>query len=813
MKFRSLKFIISMSTITILTLFIVIITLYLKSQQEYELYKSMENNALNLLNATKNNLEIQHLNIVNFKKYVIESRKQELVDNMSIVFSMIDDIYYEYKSGRISEEEAKRHALKEIKNIRYNNSGYFWINNTGQPFPKMIMHPTIPELDGKVLSYEKFDTALGKQKNLFKSFVDLCLKNGSGFVNYSWPKLVNNKLTENKPKISYVKIFKPWNWIIGTGVYLDDIDQLIDKKMKDIANNLNQILLKQKVGKNGYFFIFDEDYNFIVHPLYAGKNGNELVNPSSSKMIMSRLRKTAFTKTHILDYYWNRIDDKDNYTYHKKAFVDYYKPLKWYIASSIYIDDYKENITKLSNNLIIFSLFFILISLILSILLSKKITDSLYLLIKALENKDENGIPKKIYFNTKIIEFRNIAESFNNLFKMIKKSQKEKQQLELQLNQSRKMDAIGQLAGGIAHDFNNVLTGIINATQLLKSSNNDFDEDSNKLIDMILLSSERAAKLTSNLLSFSRKGKVISKSLNINTIIEDSIEILSKTINKKISITFKKEAEVCEIIGDDSQLQNIFINLGINSSHAIINNGKIIFETKNVFLDENYIKNSSFDIESGKYIKITVKDTGTGIKEDIINKIFEPFFTTKEEGRGTGLGLTAVYGAVVGHKGVIEVSSKVGLGTSFNIYLPCSKSEKDNEKKNIDLKDKYENKEIKGTVLIVDDEEVIRITEEHILKKIGYTVLTAENGKKAVEIFKKYCDDIDIVIMDMIMPEMNGSEAFYKIKEIKNDVKVIISSGFTKDENLERLKKDGLSGVLEKPFSISELVKVLNSVL
>jgi len=388
-----------------------------------------------------------------------------------------------------------------------------------------------------------------------------------------------------------------------------------------------------------------------------------------------------------------------------------------------------------------------------------------------------------------------------------KQAQVEKEKLENQLHQSQKMDAIGQLAGGVAHDFNNMLSGIMGAAQVLKKPKFNIDERGLKFVEMILEASERAADLTGKLLAFGRKGKNIFAPIDIHTIIDDVLAFLNSTIDKKIEISVNKNADKAIVIGDNSALQNSLLNLGINASHAMKNGGMLVIETRNITLSENYCSSSLFDLKPGEFIEIEVRDSGTGISPENVEKIFEPFFTTKKQGEGTGLGLASVYGTIQDHHGAINVYSEVGTGTVFHLYIPCGEEKEEKEQKNEVLLSGV------GQILLVDDEELIRVTSEYTLNNMGYEVILAENGLEAVDIFKEKFAEIDLVIMDMIMPEMNGSEASYKMKEIDPNCKIIISSGFTKDENLKELKKDGLLGFIQKPFRDYELSKLLTEIM
>lgn len=379
--------------------------------------------------------------------------------------------------------------------------------------------------------------------------------------------------------------------------------------------------------------------------------------------------------------------------------------------------------------------------------------------------------------------------------------------LQEQLNQNRKMEAIGQLAGSIAHDFNNMLSGIMGSAEVLQSSKHNLDDEGLEFVDMILEASRQAADLTAKLLAFGRKGAILDNALDIHALIDDTHAIFKRTIDKKIKTSIAKNAENSTVMGDNSSLQNVLLNLVINASHAMPDGGELKIETRNLNLDEYYCNTSPFDIKAGDYIEIEVRDNGCGIPQENLHKIFDPFFTTKEYGKGTGLGLASVYGTIQDHHGVVNVYSEVGTGTVFHLFLPCSEQ-------TVKIPDRRE-VVLKGTGqgLLVDDEEIIRKTGKRLLEEMGYKINLAKNGTEAVAMFAANYSEIDFVIMDMIMPEMNGSEAFYKMKEIDNDCIVIISSGFLKDENLNELKDAGLAGFIQKPFRDYELSKLLSRVL
>lgn len=387
------------------------------------------------------------------------------------------------------------------------------------------------------------------------------------------------------------------------------------------------------------------------------------------------------------------------------------------------------------------------------------------------------------------------------------KAEKERINLEEQLLQGRKMEAIGQLTGGIAHDFNNMLGGIMGSAQLLQSPNRNLDDKSRKYVNLILDSAQNAASLVKKLLGFSRKNRLNEEVIDISQIIDESINILNRVIDKKVSIKVDDRLDESNIVGDSSAFQNVIINLVINASQAMPGGGVVEL----VMYNKSYKKSDLLEIGSpineGHYIVTEVKDNGTGIDEDILDKVFEPFFTTKEQGKGTGLGLSVVFNTIDKFGGKIKVESVVNKGTIFTIYLPTSKKEIISKTEEVTSEKGY------GCILIADDEQILREVSKDYFEDLGYKVILAENGKQAVDIYKERVKEIDLVILDMIMPVMNGKEAFYKLKEINENSKVIIASGFTNYEDMTALKSKGLSGYIKKPYTISEISQLSDQII
>ena len=379
--------------------------------------------------------------------------------------------------------------------------------------------------------------------------------------------------------------------------------------------------------------------------------------------------------------------------------------------------------------------------------------------------------------------------------------------MQVQLEHSQRLDAIGQLAGGVAHDFNNILGGIMGFSELLGRFLSDQPE-AVEINRMVIEACGRAAEMTNKLLTFSRKSKTSFTIIELNRLLGETATLLRSTLDRRIEIILKLKAEEDRVVGDEVMLQNAIINLAINASHAMPEGGPLLIQTSDQVLDEHYCSSSAFHLAPGEYLAIRIEDKGSGIPREVMTRIFEPFFTTKEQGKGTGLGLAAVYGTIQQHEGEIKVYSELGIGTTFNILLPLSK--------NIDQKqipNDTDNLKGNATILLVDDEHIIRLPLVNMLESLGYHVIQATTGKEAVTLFRKDSEKIDLVILDMIMPVMNGKDCFLKLREFRPDIPVILASGFSESEDIRFLKSQGLNAFITKPFRKAQIAKLVRDVL
>jgi PAS domain S-box-containing protein len=380
----------------------------------------------------------------------------------------------------------------------------------------------------------------------------------------------------------------------------------------------------------------------------------------------------------------------------------------------------------------------------------------------------------------------------------------ERKRLEAQFHKAQKMEAVGTLAGGIAHDFNNLLMSIQGYAALMLLKMDSVHPHFQKL-KMIEAQVEKASKLTDQLLGFARGGKYQVGPVDFNKLVAKTTEMFGKT-KREISIHTKLSEERLIIDGDPYQVEQVLLNLYVNAWQAMPGGGALYIETNAVFIGAS--EAAMHEIQPGRFARVSVRDTGVGMDQETQARIFEPFFTTKEMGRGTGLGLASVYGIVKNHQGAIEVESEPGKGSTFHIYFPFSKKALKKEKLT-------RSQIIKGkeTIMLIDDEEMILDVGSALLTSLGYTVITADSGKKAVDIYRDKGDTINLVVLDMVMPGMGSGATYDILKKINPNIKVILSSGYSRGKESDEIIARGVNDFIKKPFNLETLSQKIRKVL
>jgi signal transduction histidine kinase/CheY-like chemotaxis protein len=387
----------------------------------------------------------------------------------------------------------------------------------------------------------------------------------------------------------------------------------------------------------------------------------------------------------------------------------------------------------------------------------------------------------------------------------------DEQRTEERLRQTQKLESLGVLAGGVAHDFNNLLTGIIGNISLALDGTAK-DNPTRRFLEDAVVASQRAADLTRQLLAYSGKGRFQIQRIDVSELVRQISALIHTSISKNVQLKLALTDPLPAVEADSSQLQQIVMNLIINAAEAIgpEKNGLVVVETGMQHASDEFLKTciSADSVRPGQYVFLDVRDTGCGIDGDTLSKIFDPFFTTKFMGRG--LGLAAVLGIVRGHNGALRVDSTPGAGSCFRVLFPPAQGEAVRPRKA-----RVENKNLmgSGTILVVDDEEIVRKISRNVLENFGYRALLAENGEIAVDLFARMPQQISLVLLDMTMPVMSGAETLPHLQRMRPDVKVILTSGYSEMDATRRFSGTGLAGFLQKPFTAAQLAEKVKAVL
>ena len=850
-------------------------------------------------------LSVFFLFIPSVEKQMMDEKRDMIRGLTETAWSLISQYDRDVGDGKFSLKEAQKRIIERMQDIRYGpeSMDYFWINDM---HPTMVMHPYRSDLTGKDLT--EFTDPNGKR--LFMEFVRKVQKKKSGYVEYLWQ--LKGSPDKIIPKLSYVKGFEPWGWIVGTGASVEDIHGkigIITRRLLLLSGGLFVLLFalsfyvikkavhfenKRRIAEKNLmesesrFRTLGEDAPFGIS-IMDGNMRFEYLNPNFTQIFGYAIddipnKNSWFEKAYPEPTYretvmstWKKDKDESTgpteikpriYTVHCKNGQDKIihfravqlessrqlityedisdraraedalrkserKFMQLYKKSKRSEELYRSLLHSSADAIVIYDMdghaqyvspaFTQIFGWSHEEVTGKRIpflpeseAERTMHFLRDLVEKGTSCTGFQTKRNTKDGRTLHVSISASRYADhrgkpegvlMILRDISEMKELEAQFQQAQKMESIGTLAGGVAHDFNNLLMAIQgNASLLLMGKSSEHPDY------MWLKKIEKCvadgANLTRQMLGFARGGKYAVETADLNDLLKNSLDLFGST-RKEISITSKYEPGLLASNVDKGQIEQVLMNLYVNASHAMPVGGELYVRTQNVTLEAAFV--APYNAQPGKYVKIAIKDTGTGISPENLKRIFDPFFTTKEVGRGTGLGLASAYGIVRNHEGFIAVKSEIGKGTEFCIYLPAVTETRSLRKATPKKEDLLVRGE--GSILLVDDEEIILEVGAPILEKLGYQVRVAKNGTEALEIYRLNMSGIDLVILDMIMPDMSGSEVFDGLKEMNPSVKVLLASGYSIDGPAAGIMARGCNGFIQKPFIISTLSSLLRDIL
>lgn len=686
--------------------------------------------------------------------------------------SIAEFFYAEFTAGRMTEADAKSSTEAALKSQTIGATGYIYcLNSQGV----LVMHPKMGLLGRDISEYR---------------FVQEQMDRREGYLEYDWQ---NPGESEVRPKALYMVYFQPWDWIISASTYRAEFTELIS--VEDFRASVQSL----RFAETGYSYILDGRGNIVIHP-YLNGNLYDAEDSTGFRFVHVICRE----KTGKIVYTWQNPGETQ---FRKKLAVFNHIPeYDWIIISTSYHEEFFAPLKAVRNIFIAIAVLALVFLVPLSLWISRTVTRSIALLQDGFERGAKGDLSVRMTPKSRD-EIGHLMRYFNEFMARLEqerhrreKAEEERLDMSEQLQQSRKMEAIGQLAGGVAHDFNNILTAVLGSAELLRIKTSG---QHSALIENIIQASTRAAGLTRNLLDFSRKGTLQAIPVDLHAILKEVVDLLSHSIDKLIQVSCRFDSENPVIIGDPSKLQNSFLNLGINARDAMPKGGRLAFMTSDVVFETETRVRSGL-LKPGHYIKVSVVDSGVGIAPQDVERIFEPFFTTKAQGKGTGLGLASVYGCVTIHSGEIDLESKLGNGTRFDIYLP-SPTYPVRTREDFGVNGLVRGE---GNILVIDDEDIIRKYAMHALSELGYSVTDFSDPDDAIAYFRDHHSEVKLVLLDLMMPKRSGKETLAMLLEIDPQIPVIIASGFSQRQEGDLLK-DGACHFLRKPFQFEQLSRVV----
>jgi signal transduction histidine kinase len=655
------------------------------------MYNAEEESAKNSLRLVMLHIESEYNNLLHFKENSRKAHKRELKNILFMHETYMRGIFEQAQRGLIKEDEAKRRIAEETSTFRFGKKDYIWIVD----YNAMVISHANLSLIGKDFSQVKDPNG----RLVVPPMIEIARKNGEGYHSYLWTRLNTEAPVE---KLGYSRLFPEWKWVIGTGVYIDDIETEAQRKYDLMVEDLRKTLSKIKIARTGYVYILNGKKKMIIHPVLEGKDVSGYKNPVIGTILTDDLIMASKNPDKPFRYLWDKPADKGNYVYPKESYVAYFKPLDWYVASSVYEDEINAPAAILGKKIFITSLLILSAVIVISILFAGTVTVPIRKLIEAMKEAGKGDMPSVAVKSSGAVETKELGNIFNNMIRSIRETANEKEKYSRKLENAyndlkasqeqiikqEKMASIGQLAAGVAHEINNpigfissnlgtlekyvgkftdfiqiqseVIASIENISSLealekkRKKLKLDYIiNDVKELINESLDGSERVKLIVKNLKTFSRQDESEYRAADINDCIKSTLNIVWNELKYKATV-HNEYGEMPPTKCYPQRLNQVFMNLLVNAAHAIENKGDISIKTWN---------------RDGS-IYASISDTGRGISEDKIKKIFEAFYTTKPSGEGTGLGLSISHEIMDQHNGEIIVKSKEGKGTTFTLKIP-----------------------------------------------------------------------------------------------------------------------------------------------
>jgi len=631
--------------------FITTMSFYFLAAREMEkvVTRAEEQHARDLIDAVMLSVETEYESLLFHRAATLERRKTELKNIVTLAMSHIDGPYQKYRKGLLSESEAQQEAMQTIGRLRYDEGvGYLWINDLGRPVPRMIMNPTQPELDGRVMDDPAYNTTRGSGKNLFVAAVDLFRENGEGFVDYLWPKPTAGGLSLEQPKLSYVRLFREWGWVLGTGVYIDDIGNEDQRRLAAIIEELSKTFAKVRIAETGYMFVFNGKKEILIHPTIARGKFDTLMNPMTGTPIADSLIEASRTPEQSIDYIWDKPDSRGEYRFPKRAFVTYFEPLDWYIGATLYTDELAQPGIRLRERSAYLATLFLAATFLVSVPLARGMTKPLLQLTQSARAIEAKGLAAAEIPIGGTAETRELGAVLKRMVGSLKKAEEKLR------GANRELEAFTYT---VSHDLRSPLTPIIGFAQVLQERHKGrLDEESLDCLAEIEKQGDKMLSQMEDLLALAQVGHLErpARPVDTNEVVREVAEDLRDQI-AEAEMEVKLQT-LPAIHVPASLLAQLFANLIGNAIRYAGRQGNPI-EAGGEHLNDR--------------VRLFVRDHGPGIPEAERQGIFDLFYrgSTSKKVAGTGIGLAIVQKVARTYGGQAWVEETPGGGSTFWVEI------------------------------------------------------------------------------------------------------------------------------------------------
>jgi signal transduction histidine kinase/CheY-like chemotaxis protein len=735
------------------------------------------------------------------KERMYKRLRRELRDKVHLAHGVAQSIYLEQKDT-IPLEKIMSQVKRVLSRIRFwDDECYYFAADLKGRGERLLSPDKIAQGDIS----QRFDLEIPL---CVKQMAESAKREEQGFLQYDLAEPVSAK--HPRTKLSFVKKFAPFDWYIGTGEYLDQATRRIQA---EVIKGLEKVIFPP----GGYLFVGDFKGNALMGRF--AKQNSWSFKSLANKNVVQDLMHAARNGGGFVHYTMILEKDPD----HPRQKISYTMPIKdwdWFVGAGFFKDEIdlklahrqerlRKQITAKISNILVFMFLASLLTYVFWMVISNWLAKEMAVFKDFFAQAATKSEPMELE-KLKSREFKNLAGLANQMLEQRKRAEEEKAQMERQLSQAKKMEAIGTLAGGIAHDFNNILGAIMGYAEL--AQNKLFKTGCAGVeIQKILDAAERAGSLVRRILTFSRRHNTQYEPLNLNQVIRRAMELLSRTLPKMMEIKLFLGKDLPFVLGDANELEQVIMNLASNAKDAMPQGGRLCITTSLVYLPSKLPAPVDKKMKT-PFVQLKVSDTGCGIAREHLEQIYDPFFTTKGIGKGTGLGLSTVIGIVKNHNGWIECASAPEKGAIFTIYFPLALAAQ-KKVSHKSLENPVQTGPLKkGFILVVDDEKALRETTSKLLTLEGHRVVTATNGEDALKAYEQSQTPFDLVILDVSMPGMGGTRCLDELKSRDPNLKVIMMSGYPLQGSLAQLKKNA-DGYLAKPVRAIQIIKAVQKAL